>query len=93
MFNKPKQIKKRIPKLWSIGRTPIEEDCSYKYSGVIFSNNGSFKEHTTSFKEKADKAYYSIVSKSKQWQGFNPKLFCQIFDHTVLLIMNYSAEI
>ena len=75
VFNKPRQIKKHIPKVRSIGSIPIEEDCSYKYLRVIFSNNGSFNEHTTSLKEKADKAYYSIVSKSKEWQGFNPKTF------------------
>ena len=79
MFNKPRQIKKRIPKVWSICRILIEEDCSYKYLGVIFSNNGSFNEHTTSRKEKSDKAYYSIVSKSKEWHGFNPKTFFHIF--------------
>ena len=44
-------------------------------------------------KEKGNKAYHSIVAKSKEWQGFNPKTFFHIFDHTILPILNYGAEI
>ena len=53
----------------------------------------NLNERTTSLKEKADKAYHSIVSKSKEWQGFNLKTFFHMFDHTILLIVNYGAEI
>ena len=84
MFNKPRQIKKTYSQSLVNWYVPIEEDCSYKYLGVIFSNNESFNEHTTSLKEKADKAYYSIVSKSKDWNGRDliQNIF-HIFDHTI----------
>ena len=55
-------------------------------------NDGSFTEHINAIRQKADKAYYGIVAKSKEWQGFNPKTFFHIFDHTILPILSYGAE-
>ena len=34
-----------------------------------------------------------MIAKIKEWQEFNPKTFLHIFDHTVLPILNYRAEI
>ena len=93
IFDKPVKIKKRISKTWAIGRTCIEEDKIYKYLGVLFTSDGSFIEHIKNLKEKPNKAYYSIIAKSKEWEGFNPKTFFHIFDHTILPILNYGAEI
>ena len=55
--------------------------------------NGSFIEQVSTLKEKANKVYYSIVAKSKEWQGFNPKTFFHILDHTILPVLNYGGEI
>ena len=63
--------------MWSIGNINIEEDKIYKYLGV-FTSKGSFIEHVNTLKEKANKAYYSIVARSEEWQGFNPKTFFHI---------------
>ena len=93
IFDKPAKIKKRISKTWTIGRTCIEEDKIYKYLGVLFTSDGSFIEHIKNLIEKANKAYYSIIAKSKEWQGFNPKTFFPIFDNTILPILNYGEEI
>ena len=93
IFDKPAKIIKRISKTWTIGRTCIEEDKIYKYLGVLFTSDGSFIEHIKNLKEKANKAYYSIIAKNKEWQGFNPKTFFHIFGHTILPILNYGAEI
>ena len=93
IFDKPAKIKKRISKTWTTGGTCIEEDKIYKYLGVLFTSDGSFIEHIKNLKEKANEAYYSIIAKSKEWQGFNPKNFFHIFDHTILPILNYGAEI
>ena len=93
IFDKPAKVKKRASKTWSIGNINIEEDKIYKYLGVVFTSKGSFIEHVNTLKEKANKAYCSIVARSKEWQGFNPKTFFHIFDHTILPILNYGAEI
>ena len=68
IFDKPVKLKKRVSKTWKIGSTNIEEDKIYKYLGVIFTSNGSFIEHINTLKEKANKAYFSIIAKSKEWQ-------------------------
>ena len=78
--------------MWTIGDVNIEEDRIHKYLGVIFTSDGSFLEQVNTLKEKANKAYDSFIAKSKEWKGFNPKTF-HIFDHTILPILNYGAEI
>ena len=93
IFDKPAKLKKRASKTWSIGNINIEEDQIYKYLGVVFISKGSFIEHANTLKEKANKACYSIVARSKEWQGFNPKTVFHIFDHTILPILNYGADI
>ena len=71
----------------------IEEDRIYKYLGVIFASVGSFTELVNTLKDKANKAYYSIIARSKEWQRFNPKTFFHVFYHTIVPILNYGAEV
>ena len=33
------------------------------------------------------------MAKSKEWQGFNPITFFHIFDHIILPILSYGAEV
>ena len=73
IFDKSAKLKKRPSKMWTIGDVKIEEDRIYKYLGVIFTSDGSFLEQVNTLKEKANKAYYSIIAKSKECEGFNPK--------------------
>ena len=56
-------------------------------------SNGSFSEHIEKLKEKAHKSYFSLISKSKEWGGFQPRLFLYLFDRTVAPIWNYASEI
>ncbi len=80
-------------RVWKLGDDEIEECDSYKYLGVTIKSNGSFSEHTEKIKEKAQKAYFSLLSKSREWGGFQPRLFLYLFDHTILPILNYASEV
>ena len=44
-------------------------------------------------KDKAIKAYYGLIAKNREWQGFSPRLFFHIFYHTILPILNYAADV
>ena len=66
IFDKSTKLKKRTSKMWTIGDVNIEGDRIYKYLGVIFTGDGSFLEQINTLKEKANKAYYSIIAKSKE---------------------------
>ena len=79
--------------MWKLGDKDIRECESYKYLGVVLKSNGSFSEHVDKVKEKAQKAYFSLMSKSREWGGFQPRLFLYLFDHTILPILNYASEI
>ena len=78
---------------WKIGDKEVKEYTSYKYLGVTLKSTGSFSEHIDKIKEKAHKSYFSLISKSKEWGGFQPRLFLYLFDHTIAPILNYSSEI
>ena len=78
---------------WNLGDKEIKECELYKYLGVVLKSNGSFSEHVDKVKEKAQKAYFSLMSKSREWGGFQPRLFLYLFDHTILPILNYASEI
>ena len=80
-------------KIWSIGDILIDEIKGYKYLGITIKVDGSFTEHVSSLiRDKANKAYFSLIAKNKEWQVFNPKLFFHVFDNTILPI-NYGAEV
>ena len=79
--------------IWKIGDKEIKECDSYKYLGVTIKSNGSFSEHIDKIKEKSHKAYLSLISKSKEWGGFSPRLFLYLFDHTIAPILNYASEV
>ena len=61
---------------------------TYKYVGVMLKSTGSFSEHSDKTKEKAHKSYLSLISKSREWGGFQPRLFLYFFDHTIAPISN-----
>ena len=78
---------------WKIGDKEVKECTSYKYLGVTLKSTWSFSEHIDKIKKKAHKSYFSHISKSKEWGGFQPRLFLYLFDHTIAPILNYSSEI
>ena len=79
--------------IWKLGNKEIEECETYKYLGVTFKSNGSFSEHADKIKEKAQKSHFSLLAKSREWGGFQPRLFLYLFDHTIMPILNYASEI
>ena len=93
VFRKSSARSSRTQKIWSIGDILIDEAKSYKYLGITIKVDGSFTEHVSLIRDKANKAYFSLITKNKEWQGFNPKVFFHVFDHTILPILNYGAEV
>ena len=84
---------KKSDKRWKIGEIDHDEAKSYKYLGVIIRNNATFTEHVSVVKDKAIIAYYALIAKNREWQRFSPKTFLHIFDHTILPILNYAADV
>ena len=78
---------------WLFGENEIQECDSYKYLGVTIKSNCSFNEHVEIVKQKANKAYYSLISKCKDFDGLHPRLFLYLFDQTIAPILNYASEI
>ena len=94
LFQKQKsRAKSNKSKTLKIGDKEVKECVSYKYLGVTIKSNESFSEHIDKIKEKAHKAYFSLISKSKEWGGFQPRHFLYLFDHTIAPILNYASEI
>ena len=87
------RAKSKRNKPWKIGDKELKECTSNKYLGVTLKSHGSFSEHIDKIKEKALKSYFSLISKSKEWGGFQPCLFLYLFDHTIAPILHYSSEI
>ena len=87
------RAKSKKNKPWKVGVKELKVCASYKYLGVTLKSNGSFSDHIEKLKEKAHKSYFSLISKSKEWGGFQPRLFLYLFDHTIAPILNYASEI
>ena len=71
----------------------VPECNSYKYLGAIIKSNGSFSEHIEKIEEKANRAYFSLISRSKELGGCQPRLFLYLFDHMIAPILNHASEI
>ena len=56
--------------IWKIGDDEIKDCDSYKYLRVILKSSRSFSDHIDKIKEKAHKAYYSLIANSREWGGF-----------------------
>ena len=78
VFRKYSARSNRIQKIWSIGDILIDEAKSYKYLGITIKVDGSFTEHVSLIRDKATKAYFSLVAKDREWQGFSPKVFLHV---------------
>ena len=87
------RAKSKNNKTWMVGDKAIKECVSYKYLGVTLKSNGSFSEHIDKIKERAHKAYFALIAKSKEWGGFQPRLILYLFDHTIVPILTYASEI
>ena len=61
--------------MWKLGDKDIREFESYKYLGVVLKSNGSFSEHVHKVQEKAQKAYFSLMSKTESGVVFSHASF------------------
>ena len=85
--------KSHSQKTWFLGEQELQECDSYKYLGVTIKSNDSFNEHIENINLKAGKAYYSLISKCKDFNGLQPRLFLYLFDQTIIPILTYASEI
>ena len=85
------RAKSKNNKTWMVGDKAIKECVSYL--GATLKSNSSFSEHIDKIEERAHKAYFTLIAKSKEWGGFQPHLFLYLFDHTIVPILNYASEI
>ena len=60
---------------------------------MTFSFSGSFRKHIDVLKNKARKAFFSLLIKSKQWRGMDPKMSLYLFDHLIKPIVEYGSEV
>ena len=95
MVLKKNKRKSQSQNTWFLGEQELKQCDSYKYLGVTIKSNGSFNEHIEYIKLKANKAYYALISKCKDFNfnGLQPSLFLYLFDKTIVLILNYASEI
>jgi hypothetical protein len=82
----------------SFNNKPIEIVDKYKYLGIIFNtikraNGDVFREHAQYIKDKANKAIFSILNKTKHLGTLDPKLAFFLFDTYVKPILTYGSDI
>ena len=65
----------------------------YKYSGVTFDNKMSFHKHVSTITEKANKCLWALITKNREWKGFQPRLLLYLFDLLISPILSYGSEI
>ena len=54
----------------------IKKGCNdYKYLGVTITSSSSYSAYVDIIKQKVQKSYFDILSKSNKWDGFNPRMF------------------
>ena len=85
--------KSQPQKTWFLGEQKLQECDSFKYLGVTIKSNGSCNEHIENMKLKAGKAYYTLISRCKDFSGFQPRLFLYLYEQTIIPILNYASKI
>jgi len=74
------------------GVEQLENVKEYKYLGVVFSANGSYKQANSERKEKGLKAVFKLIRALKDSTiGFNTAM--HLFAHTIKPILLYGSEI
>ena len=72
---------------------PIEQVESFKYLGLVFHQNCSFKLAIATLLASARKATFCLHSRCASLRITDPKLKCQLFDALVFPILSYGCEI
>ena len=53
----------------------------------------SFHKHVSMITEKANKYLWALVTKNREWKGFQPRLLLYLFDLLISPILSYGSEI
>ena len=77
----------------SVNNEIIPITTSYKYLGVILNNKRSYKAHVDMVVDKANKCLCTLITKNKEWTGFEPTLLLYLFDHLISPILSYGCEV
>ena len=58
----------------SVNNQVIRITKSYNYLGVILNSKHSYKAHVDMIVDKANKCLFTLITKNKEWKGFEPIL-------------------
>jgi len=85
--------RKRLKTPITLKGMPIEQVESFKYLGLIFHQNCSFKLAIDTLLASARKATFGLHRQCANLRIINPRLKCQLFDALVYPILSYGCEI
>ena len=77
---------------FSIGSITLERVYMYNYLGIIIDYKGDLTQAKTDLYLRAQKAYFKL-RKLLNIDIIKPKLYLEIFDRTVVPILNYGSEL
>ena len=86
---RPKKLKELR---FYIDNSSIEIVGSYKYLGVVFSENGSFKMACSHLDKQAKRALFGLHSYIND-DALPPDICCELFDRLILPVASYGAEV
>ena len=90
IFNKPRT--QHVP-IFQIGNSTIDSDTHYKYLGIIFSANGTFKPTITTLANQTSKALFTLMRGATKLSFPKPALLCHLFDSLVRPVAEYGSEV
>ena len=76
-----------------IGSNKIYTTDFYKYLEVTFDNKISFHKHVSTITEKTNTFLWALITKNREWKGFQPHLLLYLFDLLISPILSYGSEI
>jgi len=82
-----------LKKLITFNEMPVEQVESFKYLGLEFHQNCSFKLATDKLLASARRATFYLHSRCSALRITDPRLKCQLFDALVYPILSYGCEI
>ena len=85
--------RKRLKTPITLKGMPIEQVESFKYLGLIFHQNCSFKLAIDTLLASALKATFGLHRQCANLRTIDPRLKCQLFDALVYPILSYGCEI
>ena len=90
IFSRGKQ-RKELP-IFKYGEAVLEIVDEYKYLGVIFNYDGTFKKCQSDLIAKAKKAMFSLIRQSRK-KGLSIEVQLELFDAIISPILCYGSEI